>query len=425
MIIMSGSPKQKSRRGAVMVQVAVCLTVLMGVTAISLDGGIVQAERRHGQGAADAAALAAACDMFDNFYIDSGTDSAGTARASALATAAQNGYTNDGTDSTVTVNIPPATGPYARRRGYVEVVVQYNQPRAFSKLFGGERLPVKARAVAFGSSVAVDVGILVLDPDDKGALNAQGGGSTLVQGVPVVVNSNHAQAAIAGGGAVVSSPDFYITGGYDTSGGGNFIGDMHLGVYPTPDPLAGIPPPDPSTMTVQSTKKIQYTSGSLTLQPGVYKGGISVSGTGSLTLMPGVYYMDGGGFQFSGQGSLFGEGVMIYNDPGNGNSAGISVTGQGSLILSGPTSGIYKGLTFFQDRTSNVTGNIEGTGGTTKITGTFYFAGALLKVTGNGGVSNLGSQYISRLLELGGNGGIEIDWGPDKVVPGRNIYLVE
>jgi hypothetical protein len=82
-------------------------------------------------------------------------------------------------------------------------------------------------------------------------------------------------------------------------------------------------------------------------------------------------------------------------------------------------------VTFFQDRTSGVSGNVEGTGGETSITGTFYFAGALLKVSGNGGVANIGSQYISRYLTLGGNGGINIDWKPEKVARKRSIFLVE
>ena len=178
-------------------------------------------------------------------------------------------------------------------------------------------------------------------------------------------------------------------------------------------------------MTQQSNKKTQFTQGSQTLSPGVYKGGISVSGTGSLTLQPGVYYMEGGGFSFSGQGSLYGVGVMIYNAPGNGNSAGVSISGQGSVTLSGMTSGPYTGMTLWQDRTSNVTANISGTSGTTNITGTFYFASALLNITGNGGLVNIGSQYISYDLTLSGNGNLNIDWEPDKVARKRSIYLVE
>jgi Flp pilus assembly protein TadG len=413
------------RRGVVAVLMALSLVALVSVVALSLDGGTLLTERRRAQATADAAAMAAASELFNNYWITSGADPDGTARASALAEAAANGYSNDGTVSTVTVNIPPASGLYANRRGYVEVLVEYNQTRAFSNIFSSGQVSVKARAVALGSYVAADVGILVLDPTGKGTFNAQGSGGAIVNGTPIVVNSNNPDAAIAGGGGAVVAPEFFVTGGYSTTGGGSFEGTMYTGRKGLEDPLADLPPPDPTTMTQQSNKKIQFTSDSTSLQPGVYKGGISVSGTGSLTLAPGIYYMDGGGFSFSGQGSLSGQGVMIYNDPGNGNADGISVSGQGSIQLSGMTDGIYQGMTFFQDRNSNVTGNISGTSGTTDITGTFYFAGALLKVTGNGGVVNLGSQYISRYLELGGNGGIDIDWQPDKVARQRSIYLVE
>ena len=419
------TPRPAGRRGSVAVLIAACLTVILAVLAITLDGGSLLAERRHAQATADAAALAAACDLYANYWTNSGTDPAGTAAQSARTTAAANGYGNDGVTSVVTVNIPPQSGDYVGMAGYVEVIVQYQEPRSFSTIFAGGPIPVKARAVALGSPVAADVGILVLDPTAKGSLNAQGSGTTTVNGVPVVVDSNDSEAAIAGGGGTLSAPEFDITGNYATTGGAQFLGTIHTGRRPMADPLADLPVPDKTTMSVQSSNKTQYTSGSQTLNPGVYKGGISVSGTGSLTLQPGVYYMDGGGFSFSGQGSLSGPGVMIYNDPGNGNSGGISVSGQGSMILSGPTSGVYQGITFFQNRTSTVTGNVQGAGGATSITGTFYFAGALLNVSGNGGVSNLGSQYISYDLKLGGNGGINIAWHPHDVARKRSIYLVE
>jgi hypothetical protein len=413
------------RRGTVAVMVAVSLTAILAVLAIALDGGALLADRRHAQAAADAAALAAACDLYDNYWTNSGTDPNGTAALSALTTAKANGYADDGVTSVVTVNIPPKSGDYVGMTGYVEVIVQSYDPRSFSNIFASGPMPVQARAVALGAPVAADVGILVLDPTGKGALSTNGTGGSTVTGTPVVVDSNDPSAAIAGGGGTLTAQEFDITGGYSTTGGGQFSGPIHTGRRPMADPLADLPPPDKTQMITQSSKKMQYTQGSTTLSPGVYTGGISVSGTGSLTLLPGVYYMDGGGFTFSGQGNLLGNGVMIYNAPGNGNSAGIGVTGQGSMVLSGPTSGPYAGITFFQDRTSNVTGNVQGAGGNTSITGTFYFAGALLNVSGNGGVSNIGSQYISYDLTLGGNGGININWNPYDVARKRSIFLVE
>ena len=66
-------------------------------------------------------------------------------------------------------------------------------------------------------------------------------------------------------------------------GSGQLVGDIHLGVAPTPDPLAYLPEPDPSTLPIQSTKKLSITGGNRNLQPGVYQGGISFSLQGNPT----------------------------------------------------------------------------------------------------------------------------------------------
>lgn len=413
------------RKGQVVIFLAVSIVAIISTIAISLDGGAITSERRHAQATADSAALAAASQLYYDYWLYNGVDPQGTAKAAALAAAAKNGYANDGTTTTVTVNIPPTSGNYVGRAGYVEVIVQYNYPRGFSSIFSSDTIPVIARAVAVGAPIAANVGILVLDPSAKDAFSAGGGGKVNVYDTPIVVDSVNAEGSIANGGTIVNAPDYYLVGSYATAGGGQFIGTMHTNSQPMQDPFQYLPVPDPSTMTVQSHKSSQYTQGSTTLQPGVYKGGISASGSASITLIPGIYYMDGGGFSFSGQGNLIGNGVMIYNAPGNGNSGGISVTGQGTITLSGMTSGIYQGMTFWQDRTSNVTGTISGTSGTTSITGTFYFAGALLNVSGNGGVVNVGSQYVSKDLNLGGNGTINIQWTPYTVGRRRMITIVE
>src|SRR5712692_2188230 len=85
------SVRCKRRRGMVAVYVALSMTVLLGISAIALDGGILLAERRHAQATADAAALAAAAELFKN--------SSGTASQSAASVAKANGYANDGTNS--------------------------------------------------------------------------------------------------------------------------------------------------------------------------------------------------------------------------------------------------------------------------------------------------------------------------------------
>src|SRR5215471_17912580 len=89
------------RTGAVAVWLVVCLSALIGIVALGMDGGRMMDERRRARAAADAAALAA-----------------------ALASASANGYANDGSTSVVTVNIPPLAGPFAGQPDYAEVIIK-------------------------------------------------------------------------------------------------------------------------------------------------------------------------------------------------------------------------------------------------------------------------------------------------------------
>jgi Putative Flp pilus-assembly TadE/G-like len=413
------------RDGKVIALVAISLMALVGMLAISLDGGALQSERRHEQAATDAAALSAAADLFYRYWQESGWDPNHTASQCAFDTAAAHGYTNDGINSRVTVNIPPAGGFYAGRPGYVEVIIDSYQKRAFSGAIGDGNLTVSTRAVALGQPIAANVGILVLDPLAKSAFNAGGGGVITVQGTPIIVDSVDPEAATVNGGTQITAFEYDITGGAAEIGGGVFNGPLYTNQMPMADPFADLPPPDKSTMVVRENNAFHQSNGSYILQPGVYKGGISLSGTASVTLMPGIYYMDRGGFQFSGMGSLIGNGVLIYTDPGNGNSQDISITGQGVMQLSPMMTGPYAGLTFWQRRDATVAGTIAGNGSNTSIVGTFYFAGALLNISGNGGLQNIGSQYVSNTLNLGGNGIFNVNWTPYTVARQRTITLVE
>jgi hypothetical protein len=321
------------------------------------------------------------------------------------------------------VNIPPLSGDHVGDAGYVEVIVQQFQQRAFSAIWSQTPVTVEARAVARGMWVPVNTGILVLDPTSSGSLSSNGG-SSVTTNAKVIVDSNSPSATVVTGGSVLTAPEFDITGvpGTSTSGGGSINGTILDGQVPTPDPLAYLPEPDPSTMTVQSKKTVKLQNqGSLSLLPGVYTGGIQVTG-GSLTLAPGIYYMDGGGFSFSGTGSLNAPGVMIVNAP-QSNSDVVSITGTGDINLSPMTTGLYQGISLWQTRTSTNTLTVSG-GGSGSVTGTFYAQHGVLKVSGGGG-SSVGSQYISWDVTLSGNGNFSILWSPPAVAPEKLLQLVE
>jgi hypothetical protein len=276
------------------------------------------------------------------------------------------------------------------------------------------------------ATIKDNLGILLLDPAGKGALNASGHASVAVTGGgALVVDSTSSQAAIASGNAVVSAADIDAAG-TSATGHGSFAGPVDTTEPPVADPLASLSaPPVPSI--VRSTSTLNISSDTMLL-PGLYIGGIQVSGKAHVVLAPGLYYLQGGGLSVSGQATVTdgGQGVLIYNAPGNKND-GITINGQASVSLSGLTAaqlaslGLtgpqyagYVGLAIFQDRSSSAALTVSGQGSLT-VTGTVYAAGATVQVTG-GTLSLVGSatkKFAAHLLvadlTVGGNGSVSVD----------------
>src|SRR5258706_8718547 len=100
---------QPRRRGNVIVMTAASLVMIVAVTALSIDGGMLLDKRRAIQATTAAAALAAAGELYQNYPTYLGADTYptnGLARHAAFAAFPQDGFVN-GTNFTVTVNIPP------------------------------------------------------------------------------------------------------------------------------------------------------------------------------------------------------------------------------------------------------------------------------------------------------------------------------
>jgi len=420
--------------------VAVLLTGLLGIVALALDCGIIQDSKRRVQATADAAALAAASQLFSSYpSITTNTpDPGGNAKTSALDYASQNGFANNGTTSTVTVNIPPASGPFKDKLGYAEVYVTYNQPRYFSTIWGSATVPVTARAVAMGKWAGTGNGVIVLDPSVAYALDANGSGSvTLTGGAAMIVNSDNNQAARTSGGGSLTAANFRITGTNPGDVGSGFNGSIVTGVLPTPDPLAYLPVPAVPPNGTMSQKALGQGNHQYTLSPGRYSnlpnfnaGDVVSFQQASANSNGGIFYIDGGGFTSTGatitMDPLTTGGVMIYNNPSNNsNSQGINISGNatGVVNLSPLTSGPYAGILFWQNRTAAQTLGISGNGSFT-LQGTVYAANAQLSVTGNG-LAVIGSQYISRTLALGGGGTTTINYSETATARLRQVRLVE
>jgi hypothetical protein len=221
---------------------------------------------------------------------------------------------------------------------------------------------------------------------------------------------------------------------YNKSNTGDLIGTVNYNVPPTPDPLAALPEPSkpaaPATLPpggiYDASNGINYSgSANIDLYPGYY-GGINITGAGSATLhdnadgSPGIYYIGSHGFSMTNAGGITGNNVLIYTD-GTGS---ITLTGSGSLNLTPPTSGIYQGISIFQERTSNKQISVTAQGNM-NVTGTLYAAMAKFTLTGQGNYTNpFGSQWIAYQVSVTGSGSFTVQYN-GLATPVRNIQLVE
>src|SRR5579872_4351879 len=144
------------RSGKILAFFAVLLPVLMGMAGLVTDGGMLMTSYRNAQQVADAAATAGALDLNrgSNSAVAAATARSYVQQYNALATAQ------------VTVNIPPASGPYSGNSNYVEVIVNYPTSTYFIHLLGiNQSQTVQTRAVAGSEASTVGAAVVVLDPD--------------------------------------------------------------------------------------------------------------------------------------------------------------------------------------------------------------------------------------------------------------------
>jgi hypothetical protein len=395
------------------------LFLILGVVALGMDGGRMAEERRRAQATADAAALAAGIENYQKTFLS-------TLRPAdaALSAAAANGYTNDGVDSIVTVNIPPKTGAFAGQANYIEVITQRNLRGSFGAIFTNQPLAVKARAVARGRMLKI--GVMALSPNAADAFVNNGVGTFAVLGASIYVNSTDASAFHLKGIGPVIADSYQIAGGFVNSSGALVLGKMRTGVDPNPDPLATFPLPNVGAMAVKSNGTLNINSIlPIILQPGIYKGGINITGLSVVTMLPGIYVMDGGGFQVSKLASVVGLETMIYNTSISQPAGPVTFDTTSVVTLVPPLSGTFQGFSIFQDR--SLANPVSLTGhGVTAITGTIYAPAAPLSLTALLGVNldTLGGAYIANTITVGGLANLSVDLGANYVrVP--DVTLVE
>ena len=385
----------RTETGQLVITAALAMPFLIGFLGLAIDAGFMYDYRRQMQTAADSAAVSAALYRKTN---GSGTTETQLATVARVDTD-QNGFTHGTSGITVTAcytsapsgNTPPAcTGAGGSTAFNVKVTIDRPTPTFFMRVLGWTSMTVGVTASA-GTSTSGLGSMYLLAPSGGKRLSMTAGSHLTVAG-PIYVNSTDSGAIHTPGGSTIQASEINVVGGFNICG---CTPTPTTGVPPVADPMAGVSEPSPVGPTY--SMPVQYTSGSVTLTPGTYTKGITISGSGTnATFSPGLYTLDDD-FTISGGATVTGSGVTIYQ---RARSLKISSSSTHVTFIA-PTSGTYEGIVFFQARSNSSDATIQD--GVVDLTGIFYQShlSSKLKFSGDSTGAALYTIFVVNAYEQG------------------------
>lgn len=383
--------------------VAILAVFIFGLAALVVDLGYGRIERRQAQNTADAAALAGGNVLFKANPL---------APDYATATAAVKNYANRNlgvtdaewsacSDSTP-LSIPSGTPCISFELGSTAARVRVKIPTrdvgtTFARIVGVNSVQVSALARAtLTIGNASDCGLCVLG---SSTLHDIQNGDVTVTGGDIHFNGN---VSVSSNGLVATTGDITVEG-TATGPMGNYDPNPQVGVAPIADPLESwFAMPDLTSLSVKTDPCLQG--------PGIY-GDVNFP-NGMCTLSPGTY-VSVGKWAFSGNASLEGAGVTLYfgcgttttvracNTPGEAGGQ-LDFSGNGTMAITAPVSGPYKGMAIWYDRRNTSELRLTGNGANL-YSGTIYASSAKYRFNGNGCAYPQNALIIVQTLELNGS----------------------
>lgn len=325
--------------GSGMIVAALVAPVLILAVGVAIDYGRATSARSGLQDIADAAAIAGAREL-----VLANADS-----SQLQSVAAQSVSANMANLSSAGVSAPVVVARANTQEGTVTV----NITAQHSNVFGGflqppySELNTVAVAQALGGTKLC---VLGLHPSQNGAIKLENNAKMTAKGCAVYSNSSHKQAIKTFHSSSIEAELICAVGGNDGQKGS--FDPAPLSDCPAvTDPLMGRPAPafgscDENNMVI--TNQVR------TLDPGVYCGGLTISGNSQVTLESGIYVMSGGAFNVEDTATITGEYTGFYF-----TGAGSELTLERDTVveLSAPRDGTMAGLLFFQDGATAATGS--------------------------------------------------------------------
>lgn len=379
----------RSAAGSIAVQFAIVSPVLLGASGLAIDFGTHSLKTIELQSIADTAALSGAAELAISGSSDSAINSVVTSYISAKY---------DGTNSTVA-----SRTVIDRKAASLRVVLEETWTPVFAELLGADVTPIRVDATA--SLVGGDnICVLALDGSNPLAIHMDKYARLKANGCGVYSNSTSTQAIRLDQNSSMTATSICSAGGYMAK---------TTAVNPVPttdcppadDPLAARPEP-----SIGSCDKTNFaiSSGTKTLDPGTYCGGIKISNTASVVFNPGTYVIQYGEFVVSDTATVKGEYVGFYLA---GKNSLINFTGDASVTLSGASVGEMAGLLFFEARTATLDRrhHIQSTKATV-LTGTIYLSRGKLLIDPNSPVAE-NSAYTAIIVRK-----LELNEGPELIL---------
>lgn len=361
---------------------------------LGTDASLWMLEKRNLQIAADSAVIAAGWELAQEN--EDGMD------AASLREALNNGYKPD-SNGHHEISIVD----YTDEGVILSVTLEQDAEAFFSKIFLPDPFKISVQAQAIIANPDGKFCILALEENDASSFKTQGNATIDTPDCGIAVNSHSDEAMTMRGNVNIDVGAVNITGNYDIDGMVDFTySSLRTGTAPIIDPYEDLRVPEHEDCDHNNTR----INSSTTLRPGVYCGGIRISGNNDIILEPGVYIIDGGDLDIAGSGILRGEGVTIILTGEGNDYAGVDISGGREVELSAPLNGEdWEGIVFFQDREapqrSNLQNKIVGTSDL-MLDGVAYFPSQGLWFGGNTTVlrnDQACTKFIARTVTLAGN----------------------
>jgi hypothetical protein len=387
----------RDEKGGALIYMAILAPLLVGFAGLAVDTGVWFSSARSMQTIADAAAVAGVLERRRT-----GGDAAIV--AAATENAELNGF-DASSGQTITVNWPPASGPFTGNLAYVEAIVTKPENSLLGHHFMPNSVTSAKRSVA--GSFVITACVWALNPTSRSALTVNGG-ATVNLGCGVMVNSTDSEALTQVGTSCLTAVDINIAGDYS----GSCVSpapDTNTNAFIDPMAHFSVPPPGGCT----SNANIRVSAGeTLNLSPGVYCGNLSVASDATLNLVPNspddnMFVLDGSAFSVAGQATVFGDGVFIYMTDANGPAAAWTISGGADVDLTAAVAGPYAGILFYMDRNSpaNRMNTLAG-GATQTMNGLIYTPNNDLNYSGVSTFYGAGSGIIADEISFVGDSDI-------------------